>query len=290
MASPFHKMLFSPPPSPPSEAADHGHLKTLTTSLVPRSKSPMSQRQHDVDIEAGEGVSKSFTQRNPFLAKLRLLVQRFTPNIPRPILRLLAFGVFLFIFTSFVSAVIWKPKAYVPPKEGAHPLVAPNPRAFRPNPHSFVLQSPANYLGDVDATKPLDAADLLGANAARRLGPSGSPRENKWLQELVDEHENSIVLWFGSNSPPQYALKGISERHADARRERVGRQVTLIPTVQRKDGEMIEAIFSRLGHDLSAAPVLVLGGEVIDATLERMEKMRESGSLSERLAQMGWTS
>jgi hypothetical protein len=269
-----------------------------------------------VDVEAGEGVAKSFTQRNPILAKLRLVVQRFTPNLPRPVLRLFAFVAFLFIFASFVSSVVlpalsplpqnpnarpnakkpqWTPKAYVPPQANAHPLVAPNPRAFRPDPHtlppthellalqSFVLESPANNLGDVDASKPLDAADLLGTHAARRLGVPGSPREKQWFQELASEHAHSIVMWYGSIQPPHYALEGISARHGE------GRRPTLIATAQRKDGETIEAIFARLGHDLSAAPVLVIGGEVFDATPERMQELRESGELTKRLGQIGWT-
>ncbi|BEJ14515.1 hypothetical protein CspHIS471_0402820 [Cutaneotrichosporon sp. HIS471] len=287
------------------------------TSLAPRSKSPLSRRQHDVDIEAGEGVSKSFTQRNPILAKMRLVVQRFTPNLPAPILRLFAFVAFLFIFASFVSSVIlpalsplpqarganpvakkpqWTPKAYVPPQEDAHPIAAPNPRAFRPDPHplpsthellalqTFILESPANNLGDIDAAQPLDAVDLLGTHAARRLGNSGSSREQKWLKELSDQQSRTVVLWYGSISPPHYAIEGISARHGE------GRRPTLISTAQRTDGETIEGIFSRLGHDLSAAPVLVLGGEAFDATEDRMKVMRESGDLAERLAQIGWNS
>lgn len=181
MASPIHKFLFSPPPSPPSESetgtgADYPPLKALVTGLAtrpagkpptprmgesdmlplslpmppmrapsPLGRSASPRRQHDVDIEAGEGVAKSFTQRNPILAKLRLVIQRFTPNLPRPVLRLFAFVAFLFIFVSFVSSVVlpalsplpqnrnarpiakkpqWTPKAYVPPQANAHPLVA----------------------------------------------------------------------------------------------------------------------------------------------------------------------
>ncbi|BEI83816.1 hypothetical protein CcaverHIS002_0404200 [Cutaneotrichosporon cavernicola] len=319
MASPIHNILFSPPPSPPSEieTGDYSHFNTIMTSLGPRSKSPLSRQHHDVDIEAGERVSKSFTQRNPILAKMRLVVQRFTPNLPAPILRLFAFVAFLFIFASFVTSVIlpalsplpqtrgpspiakkpqWTPKAYVPPQEDAHPIAAPNPRAFRPDPHplpsthellalqTFILESPANNLRDVDATQPLDAAHLLGTHAARRLGNSGSSREKKWLKELSDQHSHTVVLWYSSISTPHSVLEGISARHGE------GRRPTLISTIQRKDGETIEGILSRLGHDLSAAPVLVLGGEVFDATEEGMKVMRESGDLAERLAQIGWTS
>jgi hypothetical protein len=90
-------------------------------------------------------------------------------------------------------------------------------------------------------------------------------------------------MWYGSIQPPHYALEGISARHGE------GRRPTLIATAQRKDGETIEAIFARLGHDLSAAPVLVIGGEVFDATPERMQELRESGELTKRLGQIGWT-
>ncbi|CAK9786976.1 unnamed protein product [Cutaneotrichosporon oleaginosum] len=179
MASPIHKFLFSPPPSPPCETdtgADFAPLKALVTGLTaresgkpptprlgesdilplslpvphmrapsPLGRSSSPRRGHDVDIEAGEGVAKSFAQRTPILAKFRLVVQRFMPNLPRPVVRLFAFVAILFILASFVSSVIlpaisplpqpraarpvakkpqWTPKAYVPPQANAHPLVA----------------------------------------------------------------------------------------------------------------------------------------------------------------------
>lgn len=147
---------------------------------------------------------------------------------------------------------------------------------------SFVLESSSNELGDIDVSKPLDAADLLGTHAARRLGDSGSEREFQWLAEIMEEHANSVVLWYNTIAPPHYALDGISSRHGE------GRRATLISTVSRPDGEIIEGVLKRLGHDLSEAPVLVIGGEVFDATVARMEELRSSGTLADRLGYIGW--
>lgn len=183
MASPIHKFLFSPPPSPPGEndpsTPYSSHLQTLVSGLAPRSGSskadadsfPLSlpvppmrspsplrrsssprSREREIDIEAGHNVAKSYAQRTPIIARMRLVVQALTPNIPRPVIRLFAFVGFLFIFVTFVSSVVlpalsplpqappvakkpqWTPKAYVPPQANSHPLVA---REYIPLPNNY---------------------------------------------------------------------------------------------------------------------------------------------------------
>lgn len=170
-----------------------------------------------------------------------------------------------------------------------------HPRSFRADAHplpethellalqSYILESPANHLpDDLDASVPLDAARIIGNRAASRLRGRGSPEEQAWLNELTTEAGDQVVLWFGSSTPPYYALEGIISRHGH------GRRPELISLAKREDGPAIRDVLKRLGHNVDEVPVLVLGGEVFDASTDRMDELRSSGQLAQKLAQIGW--
>lgn len=148
---------------------------------------------------------------------------------------------------------------------------------------SFVLESRSNRLpGDVDASQPIDAESIIGARAASRLRGRGSPQEQAWLSDLTTDASTEIVLWFTSATPPHYALDGIISRHGH------GRRPELISLSKRRDGPIIRDILKRLGHNVNEVPILVIGGEVFDASVERMDELRSNGQLAQKLAQIGW--
>lgn len=174
--------------------------------------------------------------------------------------------------------------------------ITAHPRANRPDPHplpashellalqSFILDSShATLAPAVDGASPLDAVMLLGSPGARRLGGTGSEREQAWLQSLADENAARVVLWYDGERPPHYALEGVTARHGQ------GRRAALINTRQRRDSGAVNAVLQRLGHDLASNPVLVVGGEMFDASQERMKELRDSGKLHEILTSMGWS-
>lgn len=185
---------------------------------------------------------------------------------------------------------------FVCSKQALTSAAAAHPRASRPDPHplpdthellalqSFILDSPhATLSPHIDATEPLDAVMLLGAGGARRLGPHGSVAERAWLQTLADENARRVVLWYHGDRPPHYALEGVTARHGQ------GRRASTVNTSHRRDGDTLDAILARLGHDLKRSPILVIGGEVFDASPERVHELRESGKLAALLAAMGWS-
>lgn len=174
--------------------------------------------------------------------------------------------------------------------------ITAHPRANRPDPHplppshellalqSFILDSShATLAPAVDGASPLDAVMLLGSPGARRLGGTDSAAERAWLQSLADDNSAKVVLWYDGERPPHYALEGVTARHGQ------GRRAALINTRQRRDGDAVNAVLRRLGHDLRRNPILVVGGEVFDASPERMTELRKSGKLHEILASMGWS-
>ncbi|TXT07313.1 hypothetical protein VHUM_03483 [Vanrija humicola] len=203
------------------------------------------------------------------------------------------------------------PHAYAPPqatqarvmrkqlsfeKKGKQaPLVAPNPRTLRPNPHPlpvshellaltwFVQESAYNKLpSNLDPAFPLDAATIIGPVAARKLGNTDSEGEATWLSSLKEEFDNDVIVWFAGSAPPYYALEGIQNRHGH------GKRVKMVSTSNRPDAHVVRGILSRLGYDLDRAPVLIIAGEALEASAERMAELRESGELGEKLAAIGW--
>lgn len=147
---------------------------------------------------------------------------------------------------------------------------------------TFVLETAYNHLsGTVDASKALDAHDLLG-RAALRLGGSGSDREQQWLTEVEAANADKVVVWTATAGVPHYVLEGINSRHGH------GMRASLVPTLGRSDGHLIRAVFSRLGLDIDSNPILVIGGEAVVATTEKMKALRESGELAQKLARIGW--
>lgn len=124
---------------------------------------------------------------------------------------------------------------------------------------------------------------LLGSPGARRLGATDSAQERAWLQSLVDENSAKVVLWYDGERPPHYALEGVTSRHGQ------GRRPSMINTRQRRDHMTVNAVLKRLGHDLTSNPILVVGGEAIDASPEHMDELRKNGKLHETLVSVGWT-
>lgn len=148
---------------------------------------------------------------------------------------------------------------------------------------SFVLESRYNHFGsDVDVSKPFDASDIIGKNAARRLGETGSAREQQWLKDLAREQADKVVLWYSSDSVPRYALNGITAQRGH------GNRPELIPVSRRSDSRIVNGIFARLGYDLEVAPVIVIGGEAIHATESEIAELRSTGDLTAKLASIGW--
>lgn len=309
------------------KAAATGQADTFKLSApqqTNRSRNQTGGHAINIDVEAANAYEVSKESSRPILSRilsprLRVLQAHY---IPRPLFRLLSFVIVLFGAAMLLSHVILptvfplqevvtapSPKvaarapasAQVAPiarnKEPIiyHPQVAANPRAFRPEAHplpethelhalqSFILESPANHLpDDMDASAPIDAARIIGTRAASRLRGKGSPQEQTWLNELVTEAADKVVLWFASSTPPHYSLEGIISRHGQ------GRRPDLISLSKRPDGKTVRDVLKRLGHDVEKVPVLVIGGEVFDASVERMAELRSSGQLAQKLAQIGW--
>ncbi len=51
---------------------------------------------------------------------------------------------------------------------------------------------------DLDAQKPIDANAVLGVGY-HHLGEVGSAKAKLWLEELEQEWENEVVVWYGGD-------------------------------------------------------------------------------------------
>ncbi|KAL1407209.1 hypothetical protein Q8F55_006625 [Vanrija albida] len=299
--------------------AQRGRLDAAA-SLPSRFLSPNSPTNSMslIDVEAANAGFDSEEKKSPSILSplLSPRLAHYRATIPRPILRLLFFAVVLFtcvavlVITDKRAPATSGPHAYAPPqatqarklrkqlsfeKGKQAPLVAPNPRTFRPNPHPlpashellaltwFVQESAYNKLpSNLDASFPLDAATIIGPVGAGKLGDSDSEGERNWLRDLKEEFESNVIVWFSGSAPPFYALEGIQNRHGH------GKRVSMVSTSNRPDAHVVRGILQRLGYDLDRAPVLIIGGEAIEATAERMAELRESGELGEKLSEIGW--
>ncbi|WWC90277.1 uncharacterized protein L201_005210 [Kwoniella dendrophila CBS 6074] len=178
---------------------------------------------------------------------------------------------------------------------------APHPRTTRPaltprplpRSHellaiqSYLLSSAYNVIPEhVNPNEPIDANTVLGFGS-HKLGENGSQLEQDWLDELADERQDDVVIWYGGNgrpNPPHEIIDFLSTIHKS------NKKPTLISCVsQRKDRGILLSILDRLELPLREYPIILIGNKPIIGNLEVLEELGLSGELKEMFNNIGWS-